>query len=667
MHAPRWVFLAAALLLLQGCRSEPTPGRVVVLGFDGMDPQAVDLLMSEGKLPNFAKLRQEGAYGRLISSKPLLSPIVWTTIATGKSPEEHQIGHFVAVNDKTGEQLPVTSQMRKVKAIWNILSEAGRTVDVVGYWATWPAETVNGAIVSDHTCYHFLFTDGTTGAPGTAGVTYPPALLQTLTPMIRRPGDLKPDELAPFVRVSADEFSRPFDFNDDLSHFKWVLATAQSYQRIGLHLWQSQRPDLLMVYIEGTDSVAHLFGHLFRAQGLAGELAAQQQRYGQAVEEMYRYADRILGDYLQAIDDTTTLVVLSDHGFELGVLQEDPSKTRDMRRVSEQFHRLEGILYLYGNRVKPHSRLDRPTILDVTPTLLALGGLAPARDMPGRVLSEGLDLKLPPRTVASYETGQRVAAAPAATTPARDAGVDSAVLEHLRSLGYLNTQSPKGARNLAAVHFQNGHFAEAVTAYEDLVKQEPNDGALRASLGGTLGALGRYAEALEQLDAAVRLEPLNPEAYHNRGIIYERQGKRAAAANEYRTALRYSPGYEASRQALIRLTGSAAINTPATDAERAAAALAKGASEAARRGDYEAATKALDEAGRLAPNYALVFQYRSNVAFLMGDRAAAIAALHKGLQIEPDNELFKANLERLQRDATPRIGQREQGAAAPQG
>ena len=64
------------------------------------------------------------------------------------------------MNPTTGEDLPVTSRMRKVKALWNILSDAGRRVDVVGWWATWPPENVNGSIVSDHTCYHFLFSDG---------------------------------------------------------------------------------------------------------------------------------------------------------------------------------------------------------------------------------------------------------------------------------------------------------------------------------------------------------------------------------------------------------------------------------------------------------------------------------------------------------------------------
>ena len=127
-------------------------------------------------MPSFAKLRQEGAYARLISAKPLLSPIIWTTIATGKPPDQHRIGHFVAVNAKTGEQLPVTSRMRKVKALWNILSDAGRSVAVVGWWATWPAEDVRGTVVSDHTCYHFLFDEGATGGADLTGTIYPPAL-----------------------------------------------------------------------------------------------------------------------------------------------------------------------------------------------------------------------------------------------------------------------------------------------------------------------------------------------------------------------------------------------------------------------------------------------------------------------------------------------------------
>ena len=398
-----------------------------------------------------------------------------------------------------------------------------------------------------------------------------------------------------------------------------------------------------MVYIEGTDSTSHLFGHLFRAHGLAGELAAQQARFGDAVEEMYRYADGLVGEFMAAMDAGTTLVVLSDHGFELGALPEDPSKTRDMRRVTERYHRQEGILYLYGNRVRPHRRLDAPVLLDIAPTLLALSGVSPARDMAGRVLDEALTIEAAPRAVATYESGEPVAA-----KGAKDTAVDPAILEQLRSLGYVGAESPKGTRNLAAVQFQAGHYEEAARMYEELVREDPKDGALHASLAGALGALGRYDEAGEHLRMAIELEPLNPEAYQNRAVIYERQGKRSEAIADYRTALRYNPQYEPARQALQRLTGSATVDEPRTDAQKLASKLAEQASEAARRGDYNAALRTLDQAARIAPRFALVYQYRANVAYLMGDRAAAKAALEKALEIEPDNAMFKSNLRRLQ-------------------
>ncbi len=631
----------------------------MVLGLDGMDPRAVDLLMSEGKLPHFAKLRQDGAYGRLLSSMPLLSPVVWTTIATGKPPEQHGIGHFVAIDDKTGEQLPVTSEMRQVRALWNILSDHERTVATVGWWATWPPEHVKGDVVSDHTCYHFLFQQGQTGTASTAGLTYPPELFARIAPLVRRPRDVTPAEAATFITVPPEELARPFDFNSDVSHFLWALATAESYRAVSLKLWREDRPDLLMTYVEGTDSVEHLFGHLFRAGKLAGELAEQQARFGNAVEQMYLYADRLLGDFMDAMDRDTTLVVVSDHGFNLGTTQDDPSRTRDMRRVSERFHSLEGIIYLYGNRVR-RGRLEEPKIVDVTPTVLAISGVPQARDMPGRVLAEGLDLAVPGPAVATYETG-----APEGARSARDAAVDPEIVERLKSLGYLGwgsppppsgakRQSPKGEQNLAAMHFEAGRYAESAAAFESLVQKNPYDASLHTSLAGALGALGRYNEAARHLDIAIRLEPLNVEAYHNRAVIDERQGKREAAIADYRRAVLYNPQYGPSRQALIRLTGTAEVRAPKSEAEKRAAKLAESASRAARRGDYAGALKVLAEAEKAAPRYVLTYQYRSNVAYLMGDVPGAIQSLEKALQLEPDNALFKYNLTRLRDEAGKR-------------
>jgi tetratricopeptide (TPR) repeat protein len=363
------------------------------------------------------------------------------------------------------------------------------------------------------------------------------------------------------------------------------------------------------------------------------------------VEAMYRYADGIVGDFIAAMDGSTTLAVLSDHGFELGALPEDPSKTRDMRRVSERFHRIEGILYLFGRGVRPHGRIDGAKILDVAPTVLTLAGLSRAADMPGRILAEALDVGPEPVAVATYETGERVAAAPAA-----DASVDPVIKERLKSLGYLGTEtSPQGARNLAAMNFEAGRFQEAADGFAKLLKEKPDDAGLHASLAGALGALGRYDESLEHLNEAIRLEPLNAEAYHNRAVIYERKGNPQAAIVEYRTALRYDPQYEPSRQALARL-GAGAGGEPRSDAEKLAAALADRASRTARRGDYAEAMKILAEAARVAPRFALVQQYRANVAYLMGDKPTAKAALQRALELEPDNALYRENLRRLEKD-----------------
>jgi tetratricopeptide (TPR) repeat protein len=464
--------------------------------------------------------------------------------------------------------------------------------------------------------------------------------------MLRRPQDVRPEELAGFVEVPAEEWVRPFDFDDDLSHFKWAWATAESYTRIGLHLWKKDRPDNLLVYIEGLDSTSHLFGHLFRVAGLSGELAQQQKRYGRAVEQFYRYADRLVGQFLAAMDRRTTLIVLSDHGFDLGRLPDDPSKTRDMRRVSEKYHRPEGILYLYGHRVRPRTRLAAPTILDIAPTVLALNGLGKGADMPGRVLAEGLDGTIPP-PVPTWEKG---AATPAPGGAVADSRVDPEVVKKLRSLGYLGASSPTGDRNIAAIHFQAGRFAEAAAEYARLVQASPDDSGLRASLAGTLGALGRYEAAVAELTKAIELDPVNVEAYHNRAVIHERRGQRDAAIRDYQTALRYAPQYQPSRQALTRL-GAPMPGAPDSESEREALALADRAAEAARKGDYAGANALLDQAERRAPRYALVYQYRANVAYLSGDRKAAMAALRKGLELEPDNALFRKNLERLEAQA----------------
>ena len=104
--------------------------RIVLLGLDAADWLAIDPLVTAGKLPTFARLEQLGRTGIMLSTPPLVSPMIWTTIATGVEPENHGVLDFM-VDLPDGRQAPVGSSQRLAPAIWNMFSAAGRRVAVV--------------------------------------------------------------------------------------------------------------------------------------------------------------------------------------------------------------------------------------------------------------------------------------------------------------------------------------------------------------------------------------------------------------------------------------------------------------------------------------------------------------------------------------------------------
>ena len=121
------------LLLLGGsCSSGDSPGReigtrAVVIGIDSADWKIIDQMVAEGDLPIFASLIERGTRGDLETVHDIpLSPVIWTSIATGKTAEEHGITWFL-VDQPDGTRVPVRSTNRRVEAIWNIVDRAGRT------------------------------------------------------------------------------------------------------------------------------------------------------------------------------------------------------------------------------------------------------------------------------------------------------------------------------------------------------------------------------------------------------------------------------------------------------------------------------------------------------------------------------------------------------------
>src|SRR5580658_4408836 len=152
--------------------------KVLLVGWDAADWKVIHPLMDSGQMPNVQRLVDQGVSGQIATLQPPLSPMLWTSIATGKRPFKHGIhGFSEPTPDGLGIQ-PVTNLSRRCKAVWNILNQNALKSVVIGWWPSHPAEPIDGVTVSDH--FHKArgrLEDGWALLPGTV---HPPELAETL-------------------------------------------------------------------------------------------------------------------------------------------------------------------------------------------------------------------------------------------------------------------------------------------------------------------------------------------------------------------------------------------------------------------------------------------------------------------------------------------------------
>ncbi len=128
------------------------PRRLLLVGWDAADWQVIHPLLDAGRMPNLRRLVEGGVMGSLHSLQPMLSPILWTSIATGKRAYDHGVRGFIEpLPDRSGVR-PVGTRTRRCKALWNLVSQAGRSSVVCAWQASDPAEPVRGAMVSESFC-----------------------------------------------------------------------------------------------------------------------------------------------------------------------------------------------------------------------------------------------------------------------------------------------------------------------------------------------------------------------------------------------------------------------------------------------------------------------------------------------------------------------------------
>jgi Flp pilus assembly protein TadD len=386
-------------------------------------------------MPNWKRLTEQGYTAVLESFVPILSPVVWTTIATGVGPDVHRVLDFQEVDPATGQKVPISGRSRAVPAIWNVASASGLTVGVVGWWGTHPAEEVKGFFVSDHAS-PILFE----GMPN-QGVAYPASLSAGVEQIAGREGQVTDAELARFVDLPLEEIARSRASGKGLENpiiaLARTIAATRVQARIARELYDRNLPDLMMLYLEGTDVVGHVFAP-YVAPKMECVSETDFARYTHAVDEYYALVDRLIGQWMRrAEEDQATLIVNSDHGFKWGA---DRSCERGSLNPATAgfWHRLDGVFAARGARVKKSSERGRATVFDVAPTVAALLGLPVDRQTKGGPIRAAFrDLAAPPRKDLAAEIPVRRLAAEQMSE--REA---SEYAKKLMALGYLSGGEP---------------------------------------------------------------------------------------------------------------------------------------------------------------------------------------------------------------------------------
>ena len=487
-----------------------TPQRKILLvGWDSADWRLISPLLDRGLMPALSGVIERGVMGNLASLEPMLSPLIWTSIATGKFPHQHGVLGFVEPDPLGGGIRNVGSTTRRGKALWNLLSESGLATHVVSWYASHPAETIRGVCASDR----FALAPTPTAEPWPLpeGAIQPAAAAAALAQFRLHPTEIEASQLLPFIPRAAELDQRDPAVAGRLTALARILAQTASVQAAATWILETQPWDFLGVYFRALDDLGHHFMP-FRPPCLPGVSETDVAVYGNVMEAACCFHDLMLARLLHLAGPDTTVIVISDHGFESGAQR--PGAVANEPETMSGWHRQFGILAAAGPGVRRDERIYGCSVLDLTPTVLHLFGLPVGRDMAGKVLVNALEV---PGEVARIPTWENPAsdAAPAVAAPA-NAGEEAALFEHLVALGYMQRPDADTERQMRRaadeITFNRitslvsaGQAGEASVEARRLAERNPTERRHRLKLVQALLHAGHLSEARDEL-AAVETE-----------------------------------------------------------------------------------------------------------------------------------------------------------------
>lgn len=259
--------------------------KCIIFGVDGASPDLIERWSMEGELPNFRKIIVGGAYGKLKSTVPPLTPCAWSSFMTGKNPGKHGIYDFFYLDGEQNIKLN-TSQTRESMDLWEYLTSYGYKSLVFNVPFTYPPKKINGIMVTDFT------------TPSTeVNFTYP---------------DYLKDEILnkyPNFRFSEDAKYSERE-KDKKAFFVDLMDLADMQYNIFSELAKKDDFDFYVMVFMLTDHAQHWYWKYFDKDHPEYE---KNGEFEVVILKAYQKADYYLGKLIKKFPEAN-IIIMSDHG-----------------------------------------------------------------------------------------------------------------------------------------------------------------------------------------------------------------------------------------------------------------------------------------------------------------------------------------------------------------
>ena len=648
--------------------AEKSKRKVLLIGWDAADWEHINPLLEEGLMPTLDGLINRGVIGNLATLQPILSPMLWNSIATGKFADKHGIHGFIEPDPINGGARPYTSTSRKCKALWNILTQSGLRSNIVGWWASHPAEPINGHVVTN--AFGGVKFDPAKGWAVPTGTIHPAEDGPALARFKVFPHELTSQHVLPFI-PNAKEIDQENDRR--LQSFAKILSDAASIHAVATALMETQPWDFTAVYYDAIDHFSHAFMQ-YHPPRLSWVPEKDFELFKDVVRGAYRFHDMMLERLLHLAGPETTVILCSDHGFESGTQR--PRGVPREPAGPAAWHRQYGILVMAGPGIKKDERIYGASVIDMTPTVLTVFGLPLGKDMDGRPLLEAFEVPPEVETISSWE--EREGEAGMHTTDVQlDRDQAQELMQQFAALGYIEDPGADKEKqalsaeceakyNLARVHLWRNQPDRARPLLEDLVRIRPwedrfllqlavcyfqcgylqqaermiaaisddgppNNPPTMLLLAKIRLARGDFGTALEYLLAAEAMNPRSADVYTQLGDVYVRLLQWEKAKVAYEKSIALDPDNAFAFQGLSNIYRRKGLNQETADMALRALSLLHRLPIAhfnlgvamARSGESERAIVAFETALRFRPDMANAHRYLALLQQQGGDQAKA--------------------------------------------